>query len=496
MSFPPGAAAPAQSRTGGNPLGAVRGQHPTRRLTPRRRRPNKVWLIGAVAVTVACLALADAWIPTVFAKGPTKAEEGVFNPSAEFDLSGWKASSDIGQVVLHRVQIPDGPAGSTTAVDLRRDGGAGRWAMALTELRRPTTFFTVGRTYRMQVWVRDLNASGQSAGVLLANSNYQHRPTVRYRFDSYRDDGWHLLTRTFVCTAAGFADTALYLSLPTSGSLHWQVTAASVQEVEPLRPARVESPPATVLSFDGPAGAPPNPLQWNYELGGGGWGNDELQTYTASTVNSRLDGNGNLVVTARREKLTGSDGIARDFTSARITTQGKIEVRPGSYVEAAIRAPVGAGVWPAFWLVGSNIDRVGWPSAGELDVLEVTGGKETAFHSWMHMAAQGDPKQDMPSDGGAEAEEVDLGHRLDSQTHLYGVYFDGSMVRFYVDHREHLAYNADDALASGRSWPFGQPFYLVLNVAVGGAGGNPSATSFPKSMTVGPISIWQGGTPF
>jgi beta-glucanase (GH16 family) len=332
--------------------------------------------------------------------------------------------------------------------------------------------------------------------LLLANANYQHRPTPLYRFDSYRDDGWHLLTRTFVCTAPGSADTSLYLSLPTSGALYWQATAASVQEVEPLRPARIDSAPTKVLSFSGPAGAPPDPAQWNYELGGGGWGNDELQTYTASTANSQVDGNGNLVVTARREKLTGSDGIARNYTSARITTQGKVDVQPGSYVEAPIRAPVGAGVWPAFWLVGSSITRVGWPSAGELDVMEVTGGKETVSHSWMHMAARADPKQDMQYGGGKTTGVVDLGQPLDRETHLYGVYFDGSMVRFYVDHKEHLAYNADDALASGRTWPFGAPHFLVLNVAVGAAGGDPSGASFPKEMTVGPISIWQGGTPF
>ena len=128
--------------------------------------------------------------------------------------------------------------------------------------------------------------------------------------------------------------------------------------------------------------------------------------------------------------------------------------------------------------------------------MEVTGGKETVSHSWMHMAAQTDPKQDMQYDGGTAGGAVDVGHRLDSQTHSYGVYFDGSMVRFYIDRKEHLAYNADDALASGRTWPFGAPLYIVLNVAAGGAGGDPSETSFPKSMTVGSISIWQGGTPF
>jgi hypothetical protein len=84
---------------------------------------------------------------------------------------------------------------------------------------------------------------------------------------------------------------------------------------------------------------------------------------------------------------------------------------------------------------------------------------------------------------------------LDSRTHLYGVYFDQAMVRFYIDRKEHMAFDLEDAEASGRTWPFGNSMFLVLNVAVGG-NGDPSASSFPKSMTVGAISIWEGGTPF
>jgi hypothetical protein len=90
---------------------------------------------------------------------------------------------------------------------------------------------------------------------------------------------------------------------------------------------------------------------------------------------------------------------------------------------------------------------------------------------------------------------VDLGQPLDSQVHRYGVYFDSKMVRFYVDRKQHLAFNAADALASGRTWPFANPQYLVLNIAVGGRG-NPSGTQFPKSMVVDGITIWEGGIPF
>jgi beta-glucanase (GH16 family) len=272
-------------------------------------------------------------------------------------------------------------------------------------------------------------------------------------------------------------------------------TAAGVGEVNGAVP-RATGKPTRVVSFNGPDGATPDAADWNHEVGGNGWGADQLQTYTASSANSHLDGSGNLVITATREDVTGPDGITRPFTSARLTTQGKVVVAPGSYVEAPIAAPVGAGVWPAFWLLGADITDVGWPASGELDVLEVLGGEPTVAHSATHQATRSDPDTDYPYDWDEPGGSIDLRHSLDSRTHLYGVYFDGATVRFYIDRHEHIALRAADAAASGRTWPFGNPQYLLLNIAIGGAGGDPSATVFPKSMTVGAISIWQHGLPF
>jgi beta-glucanase (GH16 family) len=423
------------------------------------------------------------------------AGEGVLNGAAAEDLSGWRTGSDGAPVTLTRVPITDGPSGVSTAVEIQRPAGPGRWAMVLADLRTPETFFKVGRSYRIQVFVRDMRASGQSIGLLLANANYLNRPTESSRYGRYGDASWHLLTRTFVCTKPGSADTALYLELPPSGALHWQVTAASVREVSPARPPTVRGPATRVLSFTGPAGTAPDPQVWNHQQGGHGWGNRELQTYTSRTSNAQVDGNGNLVITARREDHRGPDGDTRRYTSARITTQGKVEVRPGSYVEASIRLPVGAGVWPAFWLLGSNLPEVGWPACGELDVVEVIGAKPEVARSAMHIAAQSDPDTDAPYLGGSDGGKVDLGHSLDSRAHLYGVYFDQTMVRFYIDRKEHMAFNREDAEVSGRTWPYGKSMFLLLNVAVGGTG-DPSATAFPRSMTVSGISIWEGGTPF
>ena len=123
--------------------------------------------------------------------------------------------------------------------------------------------------------------------------------------------------------------------------------------------------------FDGAPGSGVDAERWKHDTGGGGWGNNELQTYTSRTSNAAHDGNA-LVITARRETLTGADGITRDYTSARILTAGRFTVTYGK-IEARLKIPVGKGIWPAFWLLGNDIGSVGWPACGEIDVMENVG---------------------------------------------------------------------------------------------------------------------------
>lgn len=128
--------------------------------------------------------------------------------------------------------------------------------------------------------------------------------------------------------------------------------------------------------FDGPAGSAPNSAVWRYDLGAGGWGNGELQTYTDSRRNAALDGAGNLVITARRE----ADG---SFTSARLKTEGTSTAQYGR-IEARIRIPRGQGIWPALWMLGADIGSVGWPACGEIDVMENVGYEPTVVHGTVH----------------------------------------------------------------------------------------------------------------
>jgi hypothetical protein len=460
------------------------------RQPKRSRRPGKyrnwshretVWL---VAVMVGVAGLLVLRLPS--------SGEGVLNGSAAVDVSGWRATSDAGRVTLTRVRIADGPSGVGTAVDIRRPAGRGRWAMVLADLRTPETFFQEGHTYRMQAYVRDVRASGQSAGILLANSNFGDRPTDTSQYGRYADDSWHLLQRTFVATHPARSGTALYFDLPTAGRLWWQITMASVRKVTLPAPPQVSGDPSTVLSFEGEEGAAPDDRDWTHEVGGHGWGNEELQTYTASTSNAHLNGQGALVLTARREDATGPDGILRRYTSARLSTVNKLVVPPGSYVESSIRVPTGEGVRPGFWLLGANLSDVGWPACGELDIVEATQRSESLVRQTMHFSRVEDPSEDAPYGEYAPGGYTSLGAPRDAASHRYGVYFDSEVVQFYVDRKPTLRLTKQEAFERDRTWPFGQPQHILLNIAVGG---NPAETKFPVSMEVGKISIWRGGVP-
>jgi hypothetical protein len=434
----------------------------------------------------ACISLASVLLMPGSVREVNTLGELVLNGSAGTGTKGWSAHSVAGPVTVAK-------AGGSVQVE--RSGGVGDWAFALATLRSPQTGFQIGRTYRMQAWVREPAGTGAEIGMLLGNGGYGHRPTEVSRYAGARDRGWHLLSRTFVCTAPAFADTALYFELPGSGSFAFQIKGASVREVAAPLPPVVGGPATRTVGFSGPAGSRPDPVLWSYETGGNGWGNDELQTYTASASNAHLDGAGRLVITARRQALTGADGIARKFTSARLTSQNKMVIEPGSYTEASIVAPTGNGVWPAFWLAGADITEVGWPAAGELDILEGWGESPTVAHSAIHLSVRDDPKVHRQYGWAEPGGSTDLGAPLDATAHRYGVYFDQRVAQFFIDHRPTMTVWADDAIAAGSVWPFGRPQHVLLNVAIADTG-QDSAADFPKSMIVSPIEVWKGGIPF
>ena len=242
--------------------------------------------------------------------------------------------------------------------------------------------------------------------------------------------------------------------------------------------------------FDGALGAPPDPAAWAPDTGGGGWGNQEREYYTTGTANAALDGDGHLVLTARAEPAGGATptracwyGPCR-YTSARLTTRGRVTAAYGR-VEARLRLPGGQGLWPAFWMLGDDIDRVGWPRCGEIDIMEQIGREPAVVHGTVH----GPGYSGAASIGGPDT--LAQGS-YQGEFHVFAVEWEPGEVRWLVDGRTYRRTTPAD-LPPGGAWAFDHPFFLLLNVAVGGAWpGDPDAsTTFPQTMAVDYVRVYR-----
>jgi beta-glucanase (GH16 family) len=218
---------------------------------------------------------------------------------------------------------------------------------------------------------------------------------------------------------------------------------------------------------------PPDNSIWNYDIGtrGDGWGNNELQYYTDRSENIIVQ-NGYLIISAKQENFEGSS-----YTSARILTKDKFEQQYGRF-EARIRSPYGQGMWPAFWMLGANSDEVIWPECGEIDIMEIRGQEPSVLVGSLHGPGY--------SAGEAISKSYDLvNDRFDTDFHVFGIEWGPDFVNYYVDDVLYNQITPDD-LPDPDKWVFDQPFYLILNVAVGGSFvGSPNAeTVFPQTMLV------------
>jgi beta-glucanase (GH16 family) len=147
--------------------------------------------------------------------------------------------------------------------------------------------------------------------------------------------------------------------------------------------------------FSSPDVSLPDPKKWTYDIGGKGWGNEELEYYTNRKENARIE-NGNLVITALKETYTGADGLTREYTSARLKTQGLFAQTYGRF-EARIKIPEGQGMWPAFWMLGEDITSAGWPKCGEIDIMENVGKEPGTVHGSLHGPSTERPTSDLTS---------------------------------------------------------------------------------------------------
>lgn len=221
--------------------------------------------------------------------------------------------------------------------------------------------------------------------------------------------------------------------------------------------------------FNGPAGSPPDPTVWGFDTGNnGGWGNGELESYTSNSENVHLDGEGHLVirVVAERER----------YTSARLKTQGRRLAQFGQ-LEARIKLPTGIGIWPAFWMLGQSFTGSNWPAVGEIDIMEARGSEPgrvlAAVHGPQYSGASGiSATYSLPSHSGDDF-------------HTFTLNWEPASLRFSVDGTVyHVVTPA--LLPPGAPWVFDQPFFVLLNVAVGGnfVGPPDASTQFPQEMLV------------
>lgn len=226
--------------------------------------------------------------------------------------------------------------------------------------------------------------------------------------------------------------------------------------------------------FDGPE---INGEYWTHEVGGSGWGNGEAQYYTDEPQNSFIE-DGYLVIQALEENKLG-----KRFTSARLMTRHKVEVTYGR-IEARIQIPYGQGIWPAFWMLGANLDRKGWPHNGEIDIMENIGSEPKVIHGTVHGPGYSG------GNGVGRSKRLTGDGRYADDFHIFAIEWEEEEIRWFVDGENY--FRLTPAAVPGE-WVYDHPFFLILNVAVGGRWpGYPDATTtFPQTMKVDYVRIYE-----
>ena len=215
---------------------------------------------------------------------------------------------------------------------------------------------------------------------------------------------------------------------------------------------------------------------WTYDLGAGGWGNGEAEYYTSRPENARLE-NGVLVIEARQEKYEDSY-----YTSARLKTQGLQSFQYGR-MEGRLKVPVGKGMWPAFWMLGSNFNGNNWPDCGEIDIMEYIGKEPDLIFGTLHgpgySGAMGFSQWNRQT------------YNIADDFHTYAIEWEPDQIRWYYDGVQYHTVSRTDI--GDREWVFDQPFFFILNLAVGGQLPGPVGldTVFPNQLYIDYVRVYQ-----
>jgi len=214
----------------------------------------------------------------------------------------------------------------------------------------------------------------------------------------------------------------------------------------------------------------PNPAKWGYDIGAGGWGNSEAQYYTNNASNVKVQ-DGNLIITAKKENLSGSS-----YTSARLKSENKFEFTYGK-IEVRAKLPSGAGTWPAIWMLGQNYNSNIWPACGEIDIMEHRGNQENRIHGTVHYPG---------NSGGNGVTNSILSSSVSSSFKVYKAVWSPNSIKFYVDN---VLFHT---VSNNNTLPFNSDFFLILNVAMGGTFGGAIDPAFTQSaMEVDYVRVYQ-----
>jgi beta-glucanase (GH16 family) len=222
----------------------------------------------------------------------------------------------------------------------------------------------------------------------------------------------------------------------------------------------------------------PDSSHWNYDVGGHGWGNEELQFYTEKRKENVRVENGNLIIEAKKENWQG-----KNYTSARLVTKGKGEWQYGR-IEVRAKIPDGRGSWPAIWMLGSNTP-LKWPDDGEIDIMEHVGFNQGTVHASVHC------KKYYHSINTQKTATVSVPD-CSTTFHVYATEWDRDSVRVSID--DNVYFRFANEHTTYEAWPFDNKMYLLLNVAVGGHWGGQKGiddTIFPRRMEIDYVRVYQ-----
>ena len=342
-----------------------------------------------------------------------------------------------------------------------------------------------------------LRSSDGALTVMVINKSLTNNALAAVNIANYSAAGiaqvWQLTSTNSITRLSdiNFTGSSLNLSAPAQTITLLVIFQAAPTPTPTPTPAASDPTVWSLLwsdEFNGAVNSPIDSTRWTAEVGGNGWGNQELEYYT-NRIDNAYQSAGSLVIKAIKERFTGSDNVTRDYTSARLITKNKFTVKYGR-VEARLKVPFGQGIWPAFWMLGDNIDTVGWPNCGEMDIMENIGREPTIVHGTLHGPGYSG------GNGLSSSYSLPTNQPFANDFHVYAIEWEPGVVRFYCDGILYKTRTTAD-LPPGTAWVFDHPFFLILNVAVGGSWpGNPDATTmFPQAMSVDYVRVYQRSTP-